>query len=95
MEIQKFLEVLADTVRNIFVAERSFPTGAGEKKQRFVMDTIKPLLDVPNSPPLSEIGDASELLRTIAQLVSLVVKLLNILGVFSTSSAPGRNAPPP
>jgi hypothetical protein len=93
--MQKFLEVMADTVRNIFIAERSFPAGSGAKKERFVMDTIKPLLDVPNSPPLSEIGDASELLRTIAQLVSLVVKLLNILGVFSTSSSSTGKPPAP
>ena len=88
----KFLEVLTETFRNMFIAERSFPAGEGARKHQFVLDSVKPMLDVPNSPALSDIGSITELLETIGQIVSLIVKLMNMLGVFKRRPKPGEDS---
>ena len=91
----KGLEVITESIRNVLIAERTFPPGSGPKKKRYVLDRVKPLLDVPSSPALSDLGDLTEILEIVGQLVSLVVRLLNMFGVFERSRREGDRLPKP
>ncbi len=85
MNGQRLLEVASESIRFVFFAERAFPAGSGARKKRYVIDSVRPLLEVPQSPSLSELGDLNEILETVGELVSLVVKLFNMFGIFRRS----------
>lgn len=79
------LELITESVRNILIAERIFPPATGPRKHQFVLDRMRPWVNAQDLQGGPGFGDISELLETVVQLVSLVVKLLNLFGVFRRS----------
>lgn len=95
MPRETLLELLTETLHLIFHAEHLYPAGSGTDKHRWVVEKVNRFLETPRSPALSDLGDVTELLETISQLVELIVKLFNLLGVFRRSEPPDGGSPAP
>lgn len=87
MQLARVLEILIKLFAEILAAEELHPVGHGAEKRERVLAWVAPEVSRRSTTPIGVIDDMEELLALVGEIVDLVVKLLNMLGVFATTPA--------